>query len=174
MATKILNKNIALGKYLRESRIENEKMPYWSLSTVSKRAGLSTPYLSQLEKGLKVKVDPGILKSLSLVLQIDYEKLMYLGGYIDHDVSLHKESREIPILGEVRKKNQKISTYNYEIKESIAVANTEFPSDKKLAAVRIKIPVEILNTSFSPSDVIIIPLSHMTIPLEDITVLKKF
>jgi hypothetical protein len=99
---------------------------------------------------------------------------MYLCGYIDQDVSLKKESREIPVLGEIKKNEPKIVTYDFEIKESIAVASDEFPPEKKLAAVRIKTPIEIYNKSFSPSDVIIIPLSHITIPLEDIIVLKKF
>jgi transcriptional regulator with XRE-family HTH domain len=174
MTINALDKSVSLGNYLRENRIENGKLPYWSLRAVSKRAGMSMPYLSQLEKGIKVKVDARILKNLSLVLQIDYGKLIYLCGYIDQDVSLHKESREIPVLGEVKKNESKIITYDCEIKESLAVTSTEFPSEKKLAAVRIKTPIEIFNTNFSPSDVIIIPLSHITIPLEDIIVLKKF
>jgi len=165
---------MSLGNYLRESRINNGKLPYWSLRSVSKRAGLSMPYLSQLEKGTKVKVDAKILKNLSLVLQIDYGKLMCLCGYLDNGVSLHKKSREIPILGEIKKNESKITTYDNEIKESIAIASTEFPSGKKLAAVRIKTPIKVFDNAFSPSDVIIIPLSHITIPLEDIIVLKKF
>ncbi|CAG7574415.1 helix-turn-helix protein [Barrientosiimonas humi] len=71
-----------LGGYLREQRQAAEL----SLRQLAERTGISNPYLSQIERGLK-KPSAEILQSIAKGLQISAEQLYVHAGILepDHD-----------------------------------------------------------------------------------------
>lgn len=67
-----------LGDYLREQR----KSAQLSLRQLSELAGVSNPYLSQIERGLK-KPSAEILQQLAKGLQVSAESLYVRAGILD-------------------------------------------------------------------------------------------
>lgn len=163
----------SLGEYLSSCRIENGKSPYWSLEEVAKRSGITKTYLYKIEKNYPTNVSIKVLKLLSLILQINYEKLLLLAGYIDNDNFTKKKALEVPILGEIRADQDHIELYSSKILESIATENI-YREGKKLAAIKVKKPITINKETFGASDILIIPLSHIEIPIDEILILKRF
>ena len=75
-----------LGDYLREQR----KAARLSLRQLSDLAGVSNPYLSQIERGLK-KPSAEILQALAKSLQVSAESLYVKAGFLDErTVSEHR------------------------------------------------------------------------------------
>src|SRR6478672_398488 len=68
----------SLGDYLREQR-QNARL---SLRQLSELAGVSNPYLSQIERGLK-KPSAEILKELARGLEVSAETLYVRAGILD-------------------------------------------------------------------------------------------
>ncbi len=75
-----------LGDYLREQR-KNAKLSVRQLSEV---AGISNPYLSQIERGVK-KPSAEILQALAKGLSISAETLYIQAGLLDPDESSASE-----------------------------------------------------------------------------------
>jgi transcriptional regulator with XRE-family HTH domain len=69
-----------LGSYLRDQRQSAEL----SLRQLADRTGISNPYLSQIERGLK-KPSAEILQSLAKGLQISAEQLYVRAGILEPD-----------------------------------------------------------------------------------------
>lgn len=69
-----------LGHYLREQR----QAAQLSLRQLADRTGVSNPYLSQIERGLK-KPSAEILQSLAKGLQISAEQLYVQAGILEPD-----------------------------------------------------------------------------------------
>src|SRR5450756_2519950 len=67
-----------LGQYLREQR----QSAQLSLRQLSEVAGISNPYISQIERGLK-KPSAEILQSLAKALRISAESLYVRAGILD-------------------------------------------------------------------------------------------
>ena len=67
-----------LGAYLREQREAAEM----SVRQVAKAAGISNPYLSQIERGLR-RPSAEILQQLAKVLRISAEQLYVRAGILD-------------------------------------------------------------------------------------------
>jgi transcriptional regulator with XRE-family HTH domain len=67
-----------LGSYLREQRM----MAQLSLRQLSERAGISNPYLSQIERGLK-KPSAEILQQIARGLQVSAESLYVRAGILE-------------------------------------------------------------------------------------------
>lgn len=67
-----------LGSYLKEQRQQAEL----SLRQVAERAGISNPYLSQIERGLK-RPSAEILQALAKGLAISAEQLYVHAGILD-------------------------------------------------------------------------------------------
>ena len=67
-----------LGEYVREQR-ENAQL---SVRQLSAAAGISNPYLSQIERGLR-RPSAEILNSLAKGLQISAESLYVQAGLLD-------------------------------------------------------------------------------------------
>jgi len=67
-----------LGDYLREQRHSAQL----SLRQLSEVAGISNPYLSQIERGLK-KPSAEILQALAKALRISAESLYVRAGFLD-------------------------------------------------------------------------------------------
>ena len=71
-----------LGAYLREQR-ENAQL---SVRQLSKVTGISNPYLSQIERGLK-RPSATILQSLAKGLQVSAESLYVQAGLLDEEAA---------------------------------------------------------------------------------------
>ena len=71
-----------LGAYLREQR-ENAQL---SLRQLAQMAGISNPYLSQIERGLK-RPSAEILQRIANGLQVSAESLYVRAGILDERVS---------------------------------------------------------------------------------------
>ena len=71
-----------LGGYLREQR-ENAQL---SLRQLAELAGVSNPYLSQIERGLK-KPSAEILQQIARALQLSAESLYIRAGILDERVA---------------------------------------------------------------------------------------
>ena len=91
-----------LGEFIREQR----RVGHLSLRKLSEMAGISNPYLSQIERGLR-KPSAEILQQLARALEISSETLYDRAGILDaHDGStdLISEIRRDPFINEDQKK----------------------------------------------------------------------
>jgi transcriptional regulator with XRE-family HTH domain len=70
----------SLGEYLRDQRTQAEL----SLRQVAAMAGVSNPYLSQVERGLR-KPSAEVLQGLAKALRISAETLYVRAGILDPD-----------------------------------------------------------------------------------------
>lgn len=78
MSRNPLNDLAGLGDYLREQRLSHRL----SLRQLSELAGISNPYLSQLERGLK-RPSAEILQQLAKGLEVSAESLYVKAGILD-------------------------------------------------------------------------------------------
>ncbi len=74
----------SLGEYLREQRTAARL----SLRQLSELAGVSNPYLSQIERGLK-RPSAEILQQLAKGLEVSAESLYVKAGILDAEVAPH-------------------------------------------------------------------------------------
>lgn len=91
-----------LGEFIREQR----RVGHLSLRKLSEMAGISNPYLSQIERGLR-KPSAEILQQIARALEISSESLYVRAGILeDHagDTDLVAEIRRDPWLNEEQKK----------------------------------------------------------------------
>ena len=77
-----------LGDYLREQRHSAEL----SLRQLSEVAGISNPYLSQIERGLK-KPSAEILQALAKALRISAESLYVRAGFLEEHTDFAEAAR---------------------------------------------------------------------------------
>ena len=80
-----------LGAYLREQR-ENAQL---SLRQLAEIAGISNPYLSQIERGLK-KPSAEILQQIAKGLEVSAESLYVRAGILDERVLANVDSATAP------------------------------------------------------------------------------
>jgi len=91
-----------LGEFIRDQR----RVGHLSLRKLSEMAGISNPYLSQIERGLR-KPSAEILQSLARALEISSETLYVRAGILDARDStsdLMAEIRRDPHINEDQKK----------------------------------------------------------------------
>jgi transcriptional regulator with XRE-family HTH domain len=91
-----------LGDFIREQR----RSGHLSLRKLSEMAGVSNPYLSQIERGLR-KPSAEILQQIAGALQISAETLYVQAGILearDRDHDLITEIRRDPLLTEDQKR----------------------------------------------------------------------
>ena len=91
-----------LGEFIREQR----RVGHLSLRKLSEMAGISNPYLSQIERGLR-KPSADILQQIARALEISSETLYVQAGILEpHDgnVDLVANIRRDPWLSEDQKK----------------------------------------------------------------------
>jgi transcriptional regulator with XRE-family HTH domain len=91
-----------LGEFIREQR----RVGHLSLRKLSEMAGISNPYLSQIERGLR-KPSAEILQQIARALEISSETLYVRAGILeprDGDTDLVTEIRRDPWLNEDQKK----------------------------------------------------------------------
>ena len=83
-----------LGDYLREQR-QSARL---SLRQLAEQAGVSNPYLSQIERGLR-KPSADVLQQLAKALRISAEQLYLRAGIVSPDDTLGG-SVELAVLGD--------------------------------------------------------------------------
>jgi len=90
-----------LGEFIREQR----RVGHLSLRKLSEMAGISNPYLSQIERGLR-KPSAEILQQLARALEISSETLYVRAGILDPSdgTDLAAEIRRDPHITEEQKK----------------------------------------------------------------------
>ena len=90
-----------LGEFIREQR-QGAKI---SLRELAKSAGVSNPYLSQIERGLR-KPSAEILQQIARALEISSETLYVRAGILEEreGADLESEIRRDPQLSEEQKK----------------------------------------------------------------------
>jgi transcriptional regulator with XRE-family HTH domain len=90
-----------LGEFIREQR----RVGHLSLRKLSEMAGISNPYLSQIERGLR-KPSAEILQQIARALEISSETLYVRAGILEErdDLDLITEIRRDPHLSEEQKK----------------------------------------------------------------------
>ncbi|HUR73366.1 MAG TPA: helix-turn-helix transcriptional regulator, partial [Sporichthya sp.] len=112
-----------LGEYLREQR-KNSKLSIRQLAAV---AGVSNPYLSQIERGLR-KPSAEILQQLAKGLRISAEQLYMHAGILDERDDSSQEFATVvladPDLSE-RQKSVLMDIYDSFRKENETSAGTE-------------------------------------------------
>lgn len=70
-----------LGLYIREQRT-SKKM---SIRKLAEEAGISHTEIKRIEDGLRRQTSPQVLRSISGALNVPYEELMEVAGYIDNN-----------------------------------------------------------------------------------------
>lgn len=90
-----------LGEFIRDQR----HIGHLSLRKLSEMAGISNPYLSQIERGLR-KPSAEILQQIARALEISSETLYVRAGILEErdDTDLVAEIRRDPTLSEEQKK----------------------------------------------------------------------
>ena len=91
-----------LGEFIRDQR----RVGHLSLRKLSEMAGISNPYLSQIERGLR-KPSAEILKEIARALEISSETLYVRAGILDEregGTDLAGEIRRDPFISEDQKK----------------------------------------------------------------------
>ncbi|MGC4110515.1 MAG: helix-turn-helix transcriptional regulator [Nocardioides sp.] len=83
-----------LGEYLREQR-ESSRL---SLRQLAEQAGVSNPYLSQIERGLR-KPSAEVLQQLAKALRVSAEQLYLRAGIVSPDEGVGG-SVELAVLGD--------------------------------------------------------------------------
>jgi transcriptional regulator with XRE-family HTH domain len=84
----------SLGDYLREQRVSAQL----SLRQLAEQAGVSNPYLSQIERGLR-RPSAEVLQQLAKALRISAEQLYLRAGLVSPEVGLGG-SVELAVLGD--------------------------------------------------------------------------
>ncbi len=114
---KVGNAVETLGDYLREQRVNAQL----SLRQLAEQTGVSNPYLSQIERGLR-RPSAEVLQQLAKALRISAEQLYVQAGILNPD-EVEARSVELAILGDPglteRQKQSLLDVYS-----SFRAANT--------------------------------------------------
>ncbi len=84
----------SLGEYLREQRVSSRL----SVRQLAEQAGVSNPYLSQIERGLR-RPSAEVLQQLAKALRISAEQLYLRAGIVSPDEGVGG-SVELAVLGD--------------------------------------------------------------------------
>jgi transcriptional regulator with XRE-family HTH domain len=126
-----------LGEYIRDQR-QTAKI---SLRELAKSAGVSNPYLSQIERGLR-KPSAEILQQIAKGLRISAEALYVQAGFLDQreaspvvDAILADESMT------ERQKQVLLEIHESFRRENVAEASAQLPSPVVIATTVTHVPV---------------------------------
>ena len=130
----------ALGDYLREQRTDAKL----SLRQLAQATGISNPYLSQIERGLR-RPSADVLQKIAKSLQISAETLYIQAGILspeDHEI----RSVEVSILGDPgltdRQKQSLVEIYRSFRAANAPLEATPGPADPVAALVTTDSPRE--------------------------------
>ncbi|MCZ7628171.1 MAG: helix-turn-helix domain-containing protein [Microthrixaceae bacterium] len=115
-----------LGDFIREQRAIGEM----SLRKLSERAGVSNPYLSQIERGLR-RPSAEILQQIARALEISSETLYIRAGILDEPTDHVDPLREIRRDGRITEDQRKTLIHIYEsfLRENRSAAVPSTPDD---------------------------------------------
>lgn len=124
MAKNLVGQTVeSLGDYLKEQRLASRL----SLRQLAQQAGVSNPYLSQIERGLR-KPSADVLQQIAKALRISAEQLYIRAGIVSPEVGT-AGSVEIAVLGDPglseRQKQSLLDVYA----SFLALNATERPED---------------------------------------------
>lgn len=88
--TKVTSWGSSLGEYLKEQRVNSQL----TLRQLADQAGVSNPYLSQIERGLR-KPSAEVLQQIAKALRISAEQLYIRAGLISPDEQPDPESATV-------------------------------------------------------------------------------
>lgn len=117
----------SLGDYLREQRSSAQM----SLRQLSDLAGVSNPYLSQIERGLR-KPSADVLQQLAKALRISAETLYVRAGILDPD-EVGERSVQLAVLADPTLSERQKSVL-LDIYESFCSENTPTPTERSADA----------------------------------------
>ena len=131
MKAKVTETVGALGDYLKEQRTQSRL----SLRQLAEQAGVSNPYLSQIERGLR-KPSAEVLQQIAKALRISAEQLYIRAGILSPDDGVGG-SVELAVLGDTglteRQKQSLLDVYASFLAlndaEAVAAAIAEEPSE---------------------------------------------
>ncbi|WP_377270611.1 helix-turn-helix domain-containing protein [Peterkaempfera sp. SMS 1(5)a] len=116
----------SLGEYIREQR----RNAQYSLRQLAEAAGVSNPYLSQIERGLR-KPSAEILQQIAKALRISAETLYVQAGILDERQEEGLELRAAiladPLINE-RQRQVLLAIYDSFLKENAAAAASSAPA----------------------------------------------
>jgi len=117
-----------LGQFIREQR----RITHLSLRKLSELAGISNPYLSQIERGMR-RPSAEILQQIARALEISSETLYVRAGILDErtvDADLTAEIRRDPHLTEDQKRTllRIYESFRHENGDPAAPADVDEPS----------------------------------------------
>lgn len=98
MKSKVGRQFESLGDYLKEQRTQARL----SLRQLAEQAGVSNPYLSQIERGLR-KPSAEVLQQIAKALRISAEQLYIRGGILSPEDGLDGSAKsvELAVLGDM-------------------------------------------------------------------------
>jgi len=106
----------SLGEYLREQRVSSRL----SVRQLAEQAGVSNPYLSQIERGLR-RPSAEVLQQLAKALRVSAETLYVRAGILDPD-DHPTTTVELAVLGDMsiteRQRRVLIDVYHSFVKEN--------------------------------------------------------
>jgi transcriptional regulator with XRE-family HTH domain len=120
-----------LGEFIREQRRSGQL----SLRKLSEESGISNPYLSQIERGLR-RPSAEILQQIARALEISAETLYVQAGILeartDDEVDVVAEIRRDPALGEEQKKTlvHIYRTFRAEHEAAVAGRAADSPAER--------------------------------------------
>lgn len=131
-----------LGSYLRDQRVAAEL----SLRQLAEQAGVSNPYLSQIERGLR-RPSAEVLQALAKALRISAEQVYVQAGILSPDDD-QVRSVELAILGDpmLSERQKQALVEVYEAFRAVTVARR----DADLSAPQL---TELLDEEPAPTDV---------------------
>lgn len=123
---KVSNAVGTLGDYLKEQRTSAQL----SLRQLAEQAGVSNPYLSQIERGLR-KPSAEVLQQLAKALRISAEQLYIRAGIVSPDDGTGG-SVELAVLGDPalteRQKQSLLDVYQSFIAMNVATGEAQPPA----------------------------------------------
>ena len=121
---KVTQTAAALGGYLKEQRVSAQL----SLRQLAEQAGVSNPYLSQIERGLR-KPSAAVLQQIAKALRISAEQLYVRAGILNPEDGVGG-SVELAVLGDTKlTERQKQSLLDVYASFLALNARQEGPSD---------------------------------------------
>jgi transcriptional regulator with XRE-family HTH domain len=119
-----------LGEFIRDQR----RVGHLSLRKLSEMAGISNPYLSQIERGLR-KPSAEILQQIARALEISSETLYVRAGILEEreGADLVAEIRRDPDLSEEQKKTliRIYSSFRHENDQAVGTGEEELVDSER-------------------------------------------
>jgi transcriptional regulator with XRE-family HTH domain len=135
----------SLGDYLKEQRVGARL----SLRQLAEQAGVSNPYLSQIERGLR-KPSAEVLQQIAKALRISAEQLYIRAGIVSPENGAgdpHERSVELAILGDAglteRQKQSLLDVYSSFL--SLNASTTDAAMEQPVEPMPVMDPDQIIN-----------------------------